>query len=113
MDQRDPGVVMSARSRQPIAGTIRLERLLGRQVLARDNRLVGRLEEFRVEAGSGTWRVTEYVIGKAGLLERLGLGVRLVLGLRLRGHVARWDQIDISDPDHPRLTCAVEELRQV
>ena len=104
---------MNTRSRQPVARTVRLEHLLGRQVLARNNRPVGRLEEFRVEVHNGTWRVTEYVIGQAGLLERLGVGLRLVLGLRIGGHVARWDQIDISDPDRPRLTCAVEELRQV
>lgn len=36
-----------------------------------------------------------------------------LLGLRIHGHVARWDQLDISDPDRPRLTCAVEDLRQV
>jgi hypothetical protein len=104
---------MKARARQPEADVIHLDRLLGRQVLARNNRPVGRLEEFRVEERNGTWRVIEYVIGKAGLLERLGVGVRLVLGLRVQGHVARWDQLDISDPDRPRLTCAVEELRQV
>jgi hypothetical protein len=26
------------------------------------------------------------------------------------GRVARWDQIDISDPERPRLTCAANEL---
>jgi hypothetical protein len=104
---------MNARARQPDAGIIRLDRLMGRQVLTRNNQPVGRLEEFRVEERNGTWHVIEYVIGNAGLLERLGVGVKLVLGLRVHGQVARWDQLDISNPDRPRLTCAVEELRQV
>ena len=104
---------MNARARQPDADVIRLDRLMGRQVLARNNRPVGRIEEFRVDERNGAWQVIEYVIGKAGLLERLGVGVKLVLGLHIHGHIARWDQIDISDPDHPRLTCAIEELRQV
>jgi hypothetical protein len=90
---------------------LRLERLLGRQVLARDNHRVGRLEEFRTETQGSDSVITEYVIGVAGLFERLGVGIKLLFGRRGGGHVARWDQIDITDPDHPRLTCPVEELR--
>jgi hypothetical protein len=103
---------MKARSRQPVPDTVRVERLLGRQVLARNNRPIGRLEEFRVEEHNGSWRVIEYVIGSAGLLERLGVGVNLLLGRGLHGHVARWDQLDISDPEHPRLRCGLEDLRR-
>jgi hypothetical protein len=90
-----------------------LDRLIGRKVIARNNQRVGRIEEFRAEPREGSYVVTEYVIGAAGLLERLDVGVRLILGRRVRGYVARWDQVDISDPDHPRLTCAVEELRRI
>ena len=57
--------------------------------------------------------ITEYVIGVAGLSERLGLGIKLLLGRKRGGYLARWDQIDLSDPDHPRLTCSVEELREL
>jgi hypothetical protein len=89
----------------------RLEDLLGRVVLAANNRPVGRLEEFRAEMRGHTCVVVEYVIGVTGLIERFGLGFKLVLGMPTGGHVARWDQIDISDPHRPRLTCAVSELR--
>ncbi len=94
-------------------GEIHLDRLLGRVVLTRNNQPVGRLEDCRVEKRGHEWTIVEYVIGAAGLLERLGVGLKLVIGLWPGGYVARWDQLDISDPERPRLTCGVEELRQL
>ncbi len=90
---------------------IRLDRLLGRQVLAANNRPIGRLEECRVTTAGAKCTVSEYVIGMTGLAERLGIGINLLLGKATKGYVARWDQIDISDPERPRLTCSVSELR--
>ena len=92
-------------------GEMRLDGLLGRAVLARNGQRVGRVEEVRAEARGTGYLVTEYVIGAAGLLERLGLGVRLLLGRTRKSAVARWDQLDISDPRNPRLTCSFEDLR--
>jgi hypothetical protein len=93
------------------ARELRLDRLLGRRVLAGNGDSVGRLEEFRAEKRGTGWVITEYVIGSAGLLERLGVAVKLLFGRRGGGYVAAWDQLDISDPDHPRLRCPVDELR--
>jgi hypothetical protein len=94
--------------------TLRLDRLLGRTVMTANNRSLGRLQEFRVSRQGSGWVVNEYVIGSAGLLERLGLGVRLVLGIaRPRGFVARWDQLDLTNPDRPRLTCSVDDLTRL
>ena len=93
---------------------LRLDRLLGREVLTANNRILGRVEEFRVERRGTAWIITEYLIGRAGLVERLGLGVRLILGNRVsQGFVARWDQLDLTNPDHARLTCSVEDLRRL
>ena len=93
--------------------SLRLDRLLGREVYTANHRRLGRLHEFRVEQRGNTWIITEYVIGTAALMERLGLGVRLVLGLgRPPGYVARWDQLDFSNPDRPTLTCPVAELQR-
>ena len=65
------------------------------------------------QAARKDWIISEYVVGTAGLMERLGLGVRLILGFkRPGGYVVRWDQLDLSDPDRPRLTCSVEDLRR-
>jgi hypothetical protein len=95
------------------AREVRLDRLLGRQVLAGNNQPVGRLEEFRAEKRGAAFLITEYVIGVTGLAERLGVGVNLLFGRQGGGYVARWDQLDVSDTDHPRLTCSVEELRRL
>jgi hypothetical protein len=92
---------------------VRLDRLLGREVLAGNNRRIGRIEEFRSEVGNGSCRITAFVIGAAGLSERLGMHVKSLFGVRGSGFVARWNQIDLSDPDHPRLTCPVDELERV
>ena len=89
---------------------VRLDRLLGRNVLAGNNQTVGRLEEFRAVTRGGEYEITEYVIGPAGLFERLGVAAKRLFGVRLSGYVASWDQVDISDPDHPRLTCALRAL---
>jgi hypothetical protein len=89
---------------------VRLDRLLGRRVVARDGRRVGRIEEVRAEGHGTGWTVSEYVIGAAGLFERLGLGVKLLFGGKRRSFVAAWDQLDVSDPDRPRLTCPTEDL---
>jgi hypothetical protein len=90
-----------------------LDQLLGRTVVAGNNRSVGRLEEFRAEQRGEYFQIVAFVIGAAGLMERLNVGLRALLGMSGRGKIARWDQIDISDPLHPRLTCSVDELGTV
>jgi len=97
---------MSARS-------LRVDGLIGRMVHTANRRRLGRLEELRAEQRAAGWVVVEYVIGAAGLIERLGLGARLILGIhRTGGYVARWDQLDLTDPDCLRLTCPVGDLRR-
>jgi hypothetical protein len=92
---------------------IRLDRLVGREVYTANNRRLGRLEEFRARRQGATWVIDEYVIGAAGVAERLGLGVRLILGTSsVTGYVARWDQLDLSNPDRPTLSCSVENLQR-
>ena len=98
---------------QPMRTSIRLDRLLGREVHTANHRRLGRLEEFRAERRGADWIVTAYVIGAAGLAERLGVGVRLILGMRrASGYVARWDQMDVSNPDRLRISCPVEDLQR-
>ena len=93
--------------------SLRLDRLIGRRVLTANNRPLGRLEECRVEQRGAVWVIRAWVVGPAGLLERLGLGARLIVGLsRGSSYVIRWDQLDLSDPERPRLLCAVEDLER-
>jgi hypothetical protein len=96
-----------------MSASLRLDRLVGREVYTANHRRLGRLEEFHAEPRGKEWIVTEYVIGAAGLMERLGLGARLLFGLdRPAGYLARWDQLDLSNPERPTLTCPVGELRR-
>lgn len=93
---------------------LRLDRLLGRRVLGRNNESIGHLEEFRAEKHGSGATITGYVIGRAGLVERLGVGVRLLLGQpKASGWFARWDQLDISNPDRPTLTCTTDDLQKL
>jgi hypothetical protein len=92
---------------------VRLDRLVGRRVLGLNNRPAGRLEEFRAELRGRGCVITEVVIGGGGLLERLGVGVKLLFGRPLGGRIARWDQLDLSNPERPRLTCSFDELREL
>jgi hypothetical protein len=93
--------------------SLRLDRLVGRTVRTANGRRFGRLHDCRVERRGEGLAVGAYVVGAAGLLERLGLGVRLVLGIaRPAAYVVRWDQLDLSDPERPRLTCTVDEVQR-
>src|SRR5690349_2357227 len=101
-----------------MAGELALERLLGRRVRDAGGRHAGRLEEVHAHRRGGEVVVTEWVLGTAGLIERLSLGpvLRALLGTRLYPHSARytvaWDELDLSDPERPRLSCRVEELER-
>lgn len=88
-----------------------LDQVLGRQVRARNGKPVGRLEEMRC-TGSEPFEVTEYIIGLAGVFDRLHI-VRGVLGLTPRGYIATARQIDLTDPSRPLLTCDVSDLRRL
>ena len=92
---------------------VHLDRMLGRPVIGLNGERVGRLEECRVHREGDVWTVVEYELGVAGLWERLGLGARLVLGLKSHGYRARWDQLAVSENGPLRLTCAVSELRPI
>jgi len=89
----------------------RLDEVLGRQVHARNGVNIGRLEELRC-SGPVPYEVTEYVIGLAGLFDRLHL-IRAVIGLKPNGFIATARQLDLTDPSRPLLTCDLSELRRL
>src|SRR5436853_188003 len=90
---------------------IPIDLLVGRTVRDDTNQSVGRIQEFRVNVRGNDWVVTDFVLGVGGLLERLNVGVTLILGGKINRKIARAEQIDITDPKHPRLTCPREALR--
>jgi sporulation protein YlmC with PRC-barrel domain len=91
--------------------TVRLEDLLGRQVRDSNGASVGRIEEVRAERHGDVHQVTEYLLGPGAWIERMALTARM-FGRHPHLYVARWDQIDISNPFTPKLTCAVGDLQR-
>jgi len=93
----------------PAGKTIRLEDLIGRRVVAANGRHVGHVAEVRSEHHDGEHQIMQYLLGTGALLERWSLAGSL-FGRRKK-LVAQWNQLDISDPRKPRLTCPIEELQ--
>ena len=99
------------------ARSINIELLLDREVTDASGRRAGRIEEIRARRDGDEIIVESYHLGPEALLERLAAPVlRLspfrALGLHTRapGRRARWDQMDLSDPDKPVLRCSVDDL---
>jgi len=91
----------------------RVELLLGKKVHAPDGRVVGRIEELRAERENNYWVVTEFHLGPTAVIERLAVRhFGFTLPGRVHGYRVRWDQIDLQDPDHLRLTCPLEQLER-
>jgi len=92
----------------------RVELLVGRKVRAGDGRVVGRIEEFRAEREHDYYVVTEFHLGPSALIEALAVRhFGFTVPGRVHGYRVRWDQLDLSDQEHPRLTCPVEELERI
>jgi hypothetical protein len=80
--------------------------MVGRIVVDSAGKKVGRLEEI-IAATDGL--ILEYVLGREGLLERLGVvGLSLIfLGRKKKGTHIPWQKMDLT---RLTLTCRAEEL---
>jgi sporulation protein YlmC with PRC-barrel domain len=102
------------------AREINVESLLSRRVYALNGKCIGRIEEVRAETRRGECLVTEYLVGVYALFERLAaspIGRAILRTLRMRrrdgGYRVAWNQLDLSDPEKPRLRCSVSELNPI
>lgn len=98
-----------------MAQELHLELLLGKRVRDAAGKPVGQIEEFRVEQEQGAWILREYLVGRYGLGERLSAWSIIRFLLRRRrtwasGYRIVWDQLDVTDPAHPRLRWMREKL---
>jgi hypothetical protein len=98
---------------------IHLELLLGRRVRAINNTPMGRIEEIYAEPRKGECSVEEYLIGGYALLDRLSawsvfLPLLHLLGASKSGkrYRVKWDQLDLTDVEKPRLKCSVSDLKE-
>jgi len=96
---------------------IHVERILGRRVRDRDGRVLGRLEEMRAEMVDGELAVVEFHIGPEAILERIGgFALRLpffgVLPFANHAYHVPWEEMDLSDPHHPRFRGSIRDLKR-
>ena len=99
---------------------LHLELLIGKCVFDVVGNRVGRIEEVRAEPQGDEWTIIEYYVGVAAILERfsawnLGTGLLHFLGARKlhKGYCIPWDKLDLSDLEHPRLFCKMDELKKI
>ena len=97
---------------------IHVEHLLGRRVRDIDGIVIGRIEELVAERVEAARVVTEFHVGPAALLERVGRFMHqlpLINALPLMHWEYRipWQMLDLSDPNAPRVRCRKAELVKV
>lgn len=97
---------------------VHAERLLGRRVRDVDGVVIGRIEEFLVEWIDGEPAVTEFHVGKAAWLERVGgfmLQLPFLSAVRRTPKEYRlaWRLMDLSDPRYPVVRAAKRDLQLV
>lgn len=92
---------------------VHLELLLGKLVRDPDDVKVGRILSVHAEIQGTECVVREYDLGAAALMENLGISILRVAHGILGKEPLRvpWDQMDLSDPEHPRLRCPVDRLK--
>jgi len=92
--------------------TLRLDLLMGHRVRDVDGRVVGRLEEVRMEKRGGDWVAVEFHMGSAAALERFSASVFGLPGHAQHGWAATWEQMDWTYASRPRVRCRRDELRR-
>lgn len=96
---------------------IALERYIGKPVRDAEGRNLGHLHDVRMREQGGELVVIDYLVGRAGLLERfslaeLGREVAFLFGLnRPDGYVVPWDAMEFQD-DGPRCMRRAAELER-
>lgn len=97
--------------------SVNIELLLDKEVKDPSGRRAGRIEEIRARRDGEKIVVEAYHLGPEALLERLAAPVLRLSPFRALGfhkHApgrrARWDQLDLSNPEKPVLRCSVDEL---
>jgi hypothetical protein len=92
--------------------TVRLDLLMGHRVRDVEGRVVGRLEEVRMERRGADWVAVEFHLGAGAALERYSASVFGLPRNAQRGWAATWEQMDWTEPRTPRLRCRRDELRR-
>jgi hypothetical protein len=99
---------------------IQLQDLIGRRVIDANGQPAGRIEEIVARRVGKDYLVEEFHLGKRALVERLSVASLSLAFLRFFGarrhpasNSARWEQMDLSDPLHPKLRSTREHLKEL
>jgi sporulation protein YlmC with PRC-barrel domain len=99
---------------------INVELLLGTKVHDVNGEDVGRIEEFHVERDESSCRIDAYLVGASSLIDRLSAWtlvrpIAKLLNRRklLTAYEIPWQDMDLSDPEHPKLRTARRGLRHI
>jgi sporulation protein YlmC with PRC-barrel domain len=96
---------------------INVEQLIGKKVVDSDGQKVGTIHEISVERGEESCPVEAYYVGKRALLVRVAQWAvpskasSFLQSKMLNPYRIAWDEMDLSDPEHPRTTVNKEQLR--
>jgi sporulation protein YlmC with PRC-barrel domain len=92
---------------------VRVQDLYGMRVHDSEGKVAGRILSIHATWKGSECVVTEYHLGAAALVERLGISAGSLIGLSMHSPIrVSWDQMDFSDPEKPRLKCRVDELKR-
>jgi hypothetical protein len=94
---------------------VHVESLQGRRVYDSEDKLAGRIASIHATWKGENCFVEEYRLGAAAFLERLGIYTGRLVGWMGSREPLRvpWNQLDLSDPENPRLKCTIDELRKL
>jgi sporulation protein YlmC with PRC-barrel domain len=98
---------------------LRLYEILGRRVVDSDGEYAGRLEEVEADRGDDVCLVRSYLVEHRGLLDRISTWAlaaplqRAIAGRKSQPYRVAWDQMDLSNPEHPRILVPQSELSRV
>lgn len=94
---------------------VHLELLHGRRVVDSEGAVAGRIHSVKAERVGEECLVREYLLGPAALMHRFGFSAAALVGLPMRSEPLRvpWEQLDLADPERPRLRCTVAELKRL
>jgi sporulation protein YlmC with PRC-barrel domain len=99
--------------------TIELRALLGKKVFDSEGQPLGHLEEIEAERGDEYCVVNSYLVEHRGVLDRISswaltasMREKLERRASARPYRVAWNQMDLSDPDHPRTLVPKDALER-
>jgi sporulation protein YlmC with PRC-barrel domain len=99
---------------------LRLFEILGREVVDSEGKYAGRVEEIEAERGDDVSLIKSYLVVHRGPIDRvqtwaLSAVIQKSIPVREKSRPYRvpWDQMDMSDPEHPRILVPQSELSRV